>query len=641
MTTHGPRLPAARYRRYLEERSSQVAMVGIHAGYGLGSFPPAPGRFHGESADGDLDAVAPHPLSDEGRAWCEQFVPVLAEQAAAVHRGGARCVGQLHHAGAGDAGDTLRALPSPSGIADESRRRVPHVLSLTEIADLVEVFAAAARRVVRAGCDAVEIHAAHGYLLHQFLSPLTNHRTDRYGDSPENRFRLLEEVLVAVTVAVDGAVPVGVRIPGREAAPGGLSIADMVAVGRRLATSGVAYLNVSSGSYTGLRQGLDLAYVAPATVAPGPNVADAGAIRAAAGVPVIVAGRIVDPAQAEAILRDGHADMVGLTRALIADPRFVDKARRGAADTIDRCIACNECHTGLPVRCTVNPAAGREDELAPTPTDRIRHVVVVGGGPAGLQCARVGAARGHRVTLVEEGVSLGGTLTALATDSGRPELGRYLAHLQAEVARQGVEVLLGLRATAATLADLSPDVVVLAVGAREVLPEIPGIDLPHVTTALPVLAGTVTPSGHVAVMGGLDDHLAPLVVSDLLARAGCQVSLMTEQVAPGEGVEPATRLALWRRLREHAVSVRPLTALAEVLPDAILPRDVLTRRVGAALPVDAVVVVGGRAARGELAAELEALPTPPGFAVHLIGDCLAPRRLIHATTDATRQAVAL
>lgn len=641
MTTHGPRLPAARYVPYLEERSRQVALVGIHAGYGMGSFPPGPGRFRAGDGDGDPDAVAPHPLTDEGRAWCERFVPLLAEQAAAVHRGGAACVGQLHHAGASDAGDTLRALPSPSGIPDEARRRSPHVLTATEIADLVEVFASAAGRVVRAGCDAVEIHGAHGYLLNQFLSPLTNHRTDCYGGSAENRRRLLLEVLAAVQEAVDGAVPVGVRIPGRELAAGGLTVEDMSEVARRLAAGGAAYLSVSNGTYTGLRGGLGLAYVAPGTVGPGPSVADAAAVRAAAGIPVVVAGRIIDPAQAEAIVAGGQADVVGLTRALIADPRFVEKARRGASDTIDRCIACNECHTGLPVRCTVNPAAGREVELALRPAATARHVVVVGGGPAGMQCARVAAARGHRVTLLEEEDVLGGALAALAADPARPELAHFLAHLRDGVRRQGVDVRLGLRASPATLAELAPDVVVLATGAREVLPELPGIDLPQVTTALPVLAGAVAPSGRVAVVGGLDDHVAPLVVADRLARSGCQVSLMTELVAPGEGVEPATRLALLQRLHHQAVAVHPLLALAEVRPGAVVGRDVLTSLAGPPLAADAVVVVGRRRASDALAADLATGSAPTAVPVELVGDCLAPRRLIHATTDATRQAVVL
>jgi 2,4-dienoyl-CoA reductase-like NADH-dependent reductase (Old Yellow Enzyme family)/thioredoxin reductase len=640
MTTHGPRLSQSRYLRYLAERSRDVALVGLHAGYGMGGFPPGPGQFRPEEAL-EVGAVAPHPLSREGRAWCERHVPVLREQAEGVQRNGARCVGQLHHAGAADGAESLGTVVGPSAVPDEFRRRMPHALTAEEIADLVQVFAEAADRVFRAGCDAVEIHAAHGYLLNQFLSPLTNIRGDRYGGSAENRIRLLLEVVDAVRVAIDGAIPVGVRIPGSEAAEGGLTNADMAEIGRRLAAAGSAYLNVSNGTSTGLRLGLGLAYVAPAYVAPGPSVADAAAIRIGAGLPVVVAGRIVDPTVAERLLADGQVDMVGFTRALIADPRIFAKARRGSSHTINRCIACNECHTGLPVRCTVNPAAGREDELTMRRARSERRVVVVGGGPAGMLCASMTAGRGHRVTLLEQSAALGGTLAVLGRDPHRPELAGFGRHLQNEVARADIDVHLGVTVTSELVADLSPDEVVMAVGAEELVPALPGADLIHVITALAVLRGDPMNQGHVAVIGGLEDHLPPLVVADLLARAGRRVTIVSEQVAIGEAVEAATRFELLRRLHARGVEFQPLSALMAITPESVVVRDVLTNHQSEIDGIDAVVLACGRRSRIALAEELALHRGSPSFDVRAIGDCLAPRRLLHATMDAARLAVTL
>jgi 2,4-dienoyl-CoA reductase-like NADH-dependent reductase (Old Yellow Enzyme family)/thioredoxin reductase len=640
MTSHGPRLPQSRYLPYLDARSRDVALVGLHAGYGMGAFPPGPGRFEAEDALGP-DAVPPHPLTEDGRAWLERYVPVLREQAEVIQRNGARCVGQLHHAGASDAADTLDFVVAPSGVRDEHRRRMPHALTALEIADVVQVFAEGAGRVQRAGLDAVEIHAAHGYLINQFLSPLTNRRTDCYGGSRDNRIRFLLEVLAAVRAGLAGSMPVGVRIPGAEGVDGGLSAADVCEIAGRLEDAGADYVSVSTGNYTGLRGGLGVAYVAPAYQAPGPAVADAAAVRSRVRLPVVVAGRITDAVMAERIVAEGAADIVGFTRALIADPGLVAKARRGSVATVDACIACNECHTGLPVRCTVNPSAGHERELAIHPTPAPRRIVVVGGGVAGMQCARVAAARGHHVTLIERDGVLGGVLGALAGDPDRPELQGFRRHLEAEVARVGVEVRLGTEVTTDLILDHSPDDVVIAAGAEEVVPDVPGAGLSHVVTALAVLRGEAHLTGRVAVIGGLEDHLPPLLVADAVAGAGHPVTLVTEQASEGEAVEAAARYALLRRLRAKHVETRRLAALGAVQPGRLVLRDVLTNEEDELDGVDTVVLACGRRPRSALAEQLQGCHLQARFGIHMVGDCLAPRRFLHAMMDATRQAVVL
>ncbi len=362
MTTHGPRLSQPRYLRYLHERSRDVALVGVSASLGVSGFPVGPGAFD-PGRVGEFDAVPPHPLTAAGMAFYDRQIDAIAEQAAVIHANGAMATGQLVHTGVSQHEETTQPVIAPSDVPDESRRHSPHLLTGLEIADLVTAFGHGARRIVRAGFDAVELHAAHGYLIQQFLSPLTNRRTDAYGGTLDNRMRFVSEIIEAVRQGIEDRVPIVVRITGTEEAEGGLTADAMGEVARRLQELGVALINVSGGNYTGLRHGVGLAYVAPAYAGEGVNVAAARRVREAVDVPVMVAGRFTDLRLAARALEEGSADMIGLTRALIADPRIVAKTRRGDFDAITPCIGGNECHYGRQVTCAVNPAAGREDEL--------------------------------------------------------------------------------------------------------------------------------------------------------------------------------------------------------------------------------------------------------------------------------------
>ena len=334
------------------------------------------------------------------------------------------------------------------------------------------------------------MHAAHGYLVNQFLSPATNQRDDDFGGSPERRLRFLLAILDAVRDECGDGLPIGVRLPGIEFVEGGLDVSDVCSIAQSLEQWGVAYVNVSSGNYTGLAHGAQLAYVASSYTPQGPNVPFAAAIRAALDrVPVIVAGRITDLQFAEQILVDGAADMIGLTRALIADPQIIAKVRDGRGDAVVTCIGGNECHYGRTVACAVNPAAGREEELEIRAADRARRVLVVGGGPAGMECARVAALRGHQVELVEAAATLGGVLRIVAADPNRSGFVGFLDGLERRVRDAGVTVTLGERVTPDGLMAANADVIVLATGAVEWVPPVPGVDSPRVVTALELLGG--------------------------------------------------------------------------------------------------------------------------------------------------------
>jgi 2,4-dienoyl-CoA reductase-like NADH-dependent reductase (Old Yellow Enzyme family)/thioredoxin reductase len=628
MTVHGPRLSHTRYLRYLDERSRDVALVGLHAIGGVHNFPFGAGT-HVPSYGSDLDAVPPHPLTDDGRRHYDAEVPLLAELAAVVHANGAKAVGQLFHGG---------VVVGPSPVDDELARGIRHELTTEEIDGFVEACRLAAARALRAGYDAIEVHGAHGYLVNQFLSPAWNQRDDEYGGGLEGRMRFLFQILDAVRAECGDRVPIGVRIPGTEFADGGLTNADMCAIASRLDAWGVAYLNVSSGNYTGLSYGVHLAYVASSYTPQGPNVADAAAIRATVTrTPVIVAGRFVDLRYAEEVVTSGAADMIGLTRALIADPRVVAKTRERRFDDIVTCIGQNECHYGRTVACAVNPNAGHEDELDLVPAASPQLVLVVGGGPAGMECARVAATRGHRVRLIDAEPTLGGMLRFVGHDPNRAQFIGFLDGLARRVADAGVDVELGHVVTTDELLASDADVVVLATGSREWTPTVPGIDQHHVVTALSVLTGALRVGAHVVVVGGRDDHFPPLTTADFVAEHAARVTLLSELLAIGQGIEAAGQLMLIRRLLDRGVDLRAMTALQEIGVRYVVVRNVVDNTLSTIDDVDTVVLACGRRARTDLADAAAGA----GRAVRLIGDCFSPRRLVDAMLDAARLAVTL
>lgn len=626
-TTHGPRLSQPRYLRYLEERArGGVGLMGFNLGpLGLMQFPFGPGRAYLAHA-ADLDAVPPHPLTAEGRAYYDGLIPSYRAWADSVHAHGAKCIGQLYHAGAAQHSDNFQPTVAPSAIADEYERHNPHPLTGDEIADLIQAYALCAGRAVAAGYDGVELHAAHGYLPHQFLSPLFNRRTDSYGGTLENRMRFLVEIFRAVQDAVGAGFLVGVRLTTPDSAGGGLTLDDVVAVSRRLEAEGAGYVSLSGGSYAGLRGGANLPYVAPAFVAQGPNLATSAAVKSAVRMPVIVAGRMVDFDLAEAAVASGQTDMVGMVRALIADPRAIVKAFSGQGDAIRPCIGGNECHYGRAVACATNPSAGREAEMEIVPAAEPRHILVVGGGPAGLECAAAAAERGHKVILIDRRSALGGLLIPLAEASQQAEYGKYIDHTRRRIADAGVELRLGLEADAALIRDIAPDAVVIATGAA--MGHLPA----GMIDGAAALADLSLLGNHVVIAGGLDDHLPPLILADFIARSGRSVTLLTENISPAPALEVASLVMLMKRLLDHGVTIQPMTAAVALDGSELTIRNSLTRRPGLIAGVDTVVAVGPRIPLDGLSAALKSL----GIPLYVIGDALSPRRMLHATLDGAR-----
>ncbi|MEV4347238.1 FAD-dependent oxidoreductase [Actinoplanes sp. NPDC049596] len=483
----------------------------------------------------------------------DHVLPGLVTLASAVHSAGGLLGVELNHAG-------RVASPSVSGFQPVApsvvpfRGVAPRALPTDEVSSLVASFGAAARRCASAGVDVLSLHAAHGYLVHQFMSPRTNRRTDRYADP----LTFASEVLGAIRTA---GLPVFLRLSAFEGVDGGLSAENTLALAARLPLSMVDVLDISAGCYEAGEW-----MVQPGEVARGVLAPYAARFRSL-GKPVCVAGRIPTAAVAEEILQSGAADLVAVGRAQHADPDWTRKALAGVAPR--PCIACNqgcidELHTQRPIWCLVNPAPS---PASSTPT---RRVFVIGGGVAGLEAAHRAASGGHDVVLFEAGPVLGGRFRYAATLPGRPEFARLLDWYAAELERLGVDVRLSTPADAGAVAAWRPDVVVMACGGAGHLPSIPGATLPRVVDLPAWLRTAPEPRpAEVVTIWGADR--AGIALADAASEAGHRVLLLaaTATLAPEAGFRE--KVLVERRLRAHPdVDIRLGTTLEAITEDRLL-----------------------------------------------------------------------
>lgn len=409
----------------------------------------------------------------------DRFLPGLRELTSQLKAAGARTAIQIGHAGGHTREDVTGVPPvAPSSLPHEVqevdvRTVVPLELSRGGIRVVVDAFAGAAERAKRAGFDVVEIHGAHGYLIAQFLSPLDNRRRDEYGGSLRNRARFALEVIQACRERV-GDYPLIFRFSADEYAPGGLTLDEAREIAPWFVEAGADALHVTGGCYRSRPSGALM--IPPMGYPEATFLHLARAIKARVTVPVIAVGRLHDPTLAERLVVEGQADMVALGRQLIADPEWPRKVREGRLDEIRPCVACNTCVDGMRegarLQCLVNPLSARETEFELRPADRARSVLVVGGGPAGMEAARVLALRGHRVMLAERGRELGGQLRLAAkapifqnVETDAPVLLRLVDYLARQLEKAGVDVRLGRAVTTDLVRELRPDIVVLATGA--------------------------------------------------------------------------------------------------------------------------------------------------------------------------------
>lgn len=556
--------------------------------------------------------------------------------AEAIHRGGARACAQLHHAGITASPGVIGEMPvsASSGsyyVKGESfLGLVPRRPSLDEVQRLISAFGQAARRAREAGFDVVQIHAGHGYLINNFLSPARNKRDDRYGGSPDKRMRFLIEIIGEIRSQVGTDFPVSVRLTGTEHVEGGYDLGFILEVARHLERAGVDEINVSAGSYEEMEW-----MIQPMAFQDGCLVPFAHEIKRSVKVAVSTVGKIKRPEMAESIISGGDADLVYLGRPLLADPNFPKKAADGRLDEIRYCLSCNACiqalFSGKLVHCTVNYALGGDQELAEeTPAAFRRRVTVIGGGPAGMEAARVAARRGHEVTLYEKEAVLGGQLPVAAVPPHKEDLNYLINYLRGEVDRSGVRVV-RQRVEAGEVEKLEAEWVILATGADEEIPQIPGVNLPNVVTAIHVLSGKARVGDRVVILGG---GLIGCETAEYLADRGRDVIIVkaSEGVAPK--LEFISRKLLVQRLGEKGVRI-----LVNAETQSITEEGVSVRRFGQEelIPADTVILAKGMKPADTLLNVIRG----KGMKVELVGDCKEPRSILEAVHEGARAALSI
>ncbi len=365
---------------------------------------------------------------------------------------------QLNHMGRQT---TLGTPVAPSPIPISPKGPIPRALTTEEIRVVVSEFVEGARRAREAGFDFVEIHGAHGYLVCEFLSPASNRREDEYGGSLEGRLRFPLEIVAGIRERVGADFPIQFRLSAQEYVPEGLTLEETRQVARRLEQAGVSAISVSAGNWQTLHY-----IMAPMFMPKGYLVEDAAAIKSAVHIPVIAVGRLHDVAVAERVLREGKADLIAVGRGLIADPEWAKKVREDRIEDIRPCISCNYCvdfvSRALEARCTVNAELGEEFTFHVRPARQRKRIVIIGGGPAGLEAARVAAERGHEVWLFEKDRRLGGKLHVSAAAPSKAEIHRFTEYLIRQIQKHRVRVELGVTLTREELLGGHPDIIILA-----------------------------------------------------------------------------------------------------------------------------------------------------------------------------------
>jgi NADPH-dependent 2,4-dienoyl-CoA reductase/sulfur reductase-like enzyme len=484
-------------------------------------------------------------------------------------------------------------------------------------------------------------------LLGQFLSPFFNQRDDEYGGTLDNRMRFLRETIERCRAAVGDDFVLGIRLVGDELLPGGLTVDDAVDIARRLEADGrLDFLDIDIGAHLNYHITMSPMYGAPNF-----NLPLAAAVREAVdAIPVLCApGRLIDPGAAERALADGHADMVGLGRALVSDPDWVQKVREGRSDEIRHCVFCNQytmgnLFKGLPVGCIQNPAAGREKAFGSgtlKPAERTKKIVVVGGGPAGMEIARTAALRGHRVTLYEKADALGGQVLLAAKLPRRDEIEGVVRWLGLQMDACGVVVVTGTEMSADRIRSLDADTVVIATGSHYldtglsgVLPQaIAGWDTAgSVTTPEAILSGEVEPGQSVIILDA-DGHVTPLGLAERLAAEGKQVTLVTCYPTVGPRlVEEMNLPHVYPRLLELGVAMRVNSWAAQIKPDAVDVFNLYAPTEIESLAGTTVVIAAARAAADEIYLALKSTVAE----LHRIGDCVAPGDIGTAMLSAHR-----
>lgn len=572
--------------------------------------------------------------------WNDDFIPGLTRMADVIHAQGAKAALQLHHSGR----ENYRLLKEKKAVGPSAIPSfifgfvgAPRELSLGEVQDLIAAFGAGAKRAKAAGFDMVELHGAHGYLLMQFLSAHSNQRTDRYGGDFRGRARFMIECLEETRKQVGTDFPISIRISGEECVKNGFTLNDIRTIVPDLVAAGADVLHVSFGTHGSPEVNIDTPNAsAPVEYDPGFKAYLARGVKELVKVPVISVGRYTDPFFMDEVIARGDADMIAVARQNLADPDFLNNAIAGHPEDTLECLACNqgcierEALELQPIRCAINPQTGQELICPAGPAAVKRNVWVVGGGPAGLTAALEAARLGHRVTLYERENRTGGNVRYAALSPHKIVYDRFVQTLTAKCKKQGVDIRLNTKVTEAMLSEGKPEAVILAIGADKTACPAEGADAKVVCDAWQVLDGTVKPKNHVVVIGA---GLVGLETADFLREKGVQEITVVEMLAkPPVLAQAAHGQMLYRRLHEHGVKLMYGTKVKKIEEDAVVVESKDgEKKLG---PIEQVIVAIGVTPRSELKDALE----KKGIRHFVVGDAVAPRRIIEATTDGANAA---
>ncbi|MBW2609049.1 MAG: FAD-dependent oxidoreductase [Deltaproteobacteria bacterium] len=564
---------------------------------------------HGVAPEG---VVANH----QARIYDDRYIEGLSRIAEVIKSEGAIPAIQIHHAGRQVPARVIKRKPfAPSPLPCPAIKGDVEPLTIDGIRKIIKQFGDAADRITQAGFALIEIHGAHGYIINQFLSRFSNIREDEYGGDITGRTRFAGEIVREVRQRVGDDFPVSFKISAQEFVPNGLTTEESIEILKQLVEEGIDIVQVSAGNDATPEWICQPMFMKKACLAD-----SAAKIKAALNIPVMVVGRINDPLIADSIIVEGKADLVCMGRGLLADPELPIKAREGRLDDIRICIACNKCMQSIfrkgRIECLVNPALGREKEMAFRATETPRKVMVIGGGPGGLNVAWVAAKRGHDVSLYERQSKLGGQLILGSISSYKEEMVNLLRFLKNQIKRYCVKSHLNFDVTVDTISENNPDVVILATGSVPIMPPVEGINSHNVVTVPQILNGVRPMIKEAIIIGG---GATGCEVALHLAEHGCPVTIVEMLPKIGVEIESIIKKVLLQKLKKNNVKILTEHRLSSVSKDGAFVIDKEGKELF--LKGRSVVIAVGNSPENSLFDQIKAL----GIETYKIGDCLEAR----------------